>query len=130
MQVGEHHQYLYKQSGQTFTVDAEIIDINGNEIKIKFLNPKGVPYIRSLRSAQERARLVDYHIARPGAPNGNQNAAKDGMHRIAFSLSYANERLAKASQRLQSQGKEANGDTLRSLSYEAIDAYLNTSPEK
>lgn len=130
MQVGEHHQYIYKQAGQEFTVDAEIISINGREITIKFINPNGdFPHTRVLRSAQERARLVDYHIARPGAPNGNQNAAKEGMHRIAFSVSFANDRLELASRLLKSQEREVTGEALRELTYQAIDALLDASPE-
>lgn len=130
MNVGDHKNYLYKQHGQTFTVDAEILSINGNTIKIKFINPKGnYEHIRELRTASERARLVDYRIAKPGAPFGNQNAAKDGMHRVAFSISLANERLDKAAQRLQQTGQAVTGETLRELTYKAIDTYLNADPE-
>lgn len=67
--------YLYKQSGQEYTVKAKIIGSSGKDIQIEFPHPEAkYPVRRWLRTAGERARILDYEIPKRGAPVGNQNA--------------------------------------------------------
>lgn len=128
--VGTQGRFLYKQNGQSFTVDATVIEVKGAHLKIEFINPHaGYRHRRWLRTPAERARFstdAAFEVKRPGGQNGNQNARKrQGPTKIAFSVSISNRRLNAATARLQASGKEASRDTLRALVYEALDTYLS-----
>jgi hypothetical protein len=125
IEVGQHWPYLYKQAGQTFTIDAEIISVNSSHVIIEFQHPKRrSKQKRELRSVRERARLVDYPVPHPCAPIGSQNAVKSGPKRVRTTISFANERLENASSLLEKSGQPVNAQSLRALTYQAIDDYI------
>lgn len=124
--IGQIRKYLYKSAGQQFTVDAKIIDIEGKKITIEFASPRnGSPIQRALRSARERVRIVDQTVPRPGAPVGNQNAVKNGLKRIRFTLSLSGTRHLRALQILEEERRPNTSREFRRLVYRAIDAYLS-----
>jgi hypothetical protein len=88
--IGQKGKYLYKQAGDSFTVDAQVIGLNGAHIQIEFINPKGLyQHRRWLRTPAERSRFttdLSYEVKRRGAQAGNQNA-KRKHNRLAPSFS-------------------------------------------
>lgn len=89
----------------------------------------GEQYASDIRDLVYTPEIGVYDRTRVGAPIGNKNAVKDGLHRIGFTISFSNERIEKAAQILAPQGEAITTDALRKLTYSAIDAYLDASPE-
>lgn len=124
--IGQTRKFLYKLAGQQFTVDAKIIDLDGKQITIEVASPRnGSPIQRVLRTARERARLVDQTVPRPGAPVGNQNAVKNGLKRMSLTISLSGTRHRRAVQFLEEGSRPNTRGELRHLVYRAIDAYLS-----
>lgn len=127
--IGQKVPYLYKVNKEEFTIEAEIISLNGNTIEIEFTAPAttqmpgGFLMRRSLRTAKERARLLNYTVPRPGAPIGNQNAAKDRPRRVLVTISFSGDRLERAAQFLQS---DVDRKMLKELTFKAVDTYLKS----
>ena len=129
--VGQKGHYLYKQSGESFTLDATVIAVKGAQITIRFINPNGnFQHDRVLRTPAERARFSTdpaFEVKRRGGQAGNQNAAKHKKPRKLVTLSLQDERLEAITLYLKQHGLEMSTKHLRELAYAGIDALCKTA---
>jgi len=127
--IGQKGRYLYKQAGDEFTVDAEIVNVNGVRIEVRFMHPSGLyQYSRWLRTAQDRARFttdLSYEVKRRGATSGNQNARKSPLDRIITTISLSGTRLEKISTALHQRGVPLDEKSAKHFILEMVDEYLN-----
>lgn len=89
MNIGQKGTYLYKQAGEEFTVDAEVISLNGAKIGIEFINPNGgYRHRRILRTPAERDRFHTdtTYIVKRGPKKGNKNALLGEHKGIVLSI--------------------------------------------
>jgi hypothetical protein len=128
IEVGQHWQYILKRNGQEFSVDAEIKEVRGHAVRIRFRKPEGSTNDRWLRDARARARLRDCPIPRPGAPRGNRNAVK-GELKIGVYISFGNGRQDAARRYLESAGQPVTTESLRTLTYAAVDERIQFTEE-
>jgi hypothetical protein len=83
--IGQHFFYLYKQSGEEFTVDAEVVGVHNNQVEIEFDHPGGrthqggYRHRKILTLPKDAKRIVSQEMKQElppkrGAPKGNKNA--------------------------------------------------------